>query len=210
MVGSTNGFNAPVTLSVSGLPSGTIAGFNPNPVVPPTNSGMPATLQISTSGSTPTGTSSLTVQGNSGSTTHKTAANLTVTGTVAHNPVCTAAKPNPAVLWSPNHKLIPVQILGVTDPDNLSTTIAVTAVTQDEPVNGLGAGDTSPDAVIKDQGVLLRAERAGKGNGRVYHVSFTATDSKGGNCSGTVNVSVPHDNENTAIDEGQLYNSLQP
>lgn len=131
--------------------------------------------------------------------------------TVVHqNPVCTAGQPSQAVLWPPNHKLILVQILGVTDPDNLTTTIAVTAVTQDEPVNGLGDGDTSPDAVIQGQGVLLRAERAGTGNGRVYHVSFTATDSQGGFCAGAVNVSAPHDKQSTAIDDGQRYNSLQP
>jgi K319-like protein/Kelch motif protein len=135
----------------------------------------------------------------------------TTTVTVVHqNPVCSAAQPSQAVLWPPNHKLILVNILGVTDPDNLSTTIAVTAVTQDEPVNGLGDGDTSPDAVIQGQGVLLRAERAGTGNGRVYHVSFTATESQGGSCTGAVNVSVPHDKQSTAIDDGQLYNSLQP
>lgn len=131
--------------------------------------------------------------------------------TVVHqNPVCTAAQASAAVLWPPSHKLILVQILGVTDPDNLSTTIAVTTVTQDEPINGLGDGDTSPDAVIQGQGVLLRAERAGTGNGRVYHVSFTATDSKGGSCVGAVNVTVPHDEKSTAINDGQLYNSLHP
>ncbi len=135
----------------------------------------------------------------------------TTTVTVIHqNPVCTAAQPSQAVLWPPNHKLILVQILGVTDPDNLTTTIAVTAVTQDEPVSGLGDGDTSPDAVIQGQGVLLRAERAGTGNGRVYHVSFTATESQGGSCTGAVTVSVPHDKQSMAIDDGQLYNSLQP
>jgi hypothetical protein len=135
----------------------------------------------------------------------------TTTVTVVHqNPVCTAAQASQAMLWPPNHKLIVVTILGVTDPDNLSTTIAVTAVTQDEPVNGLGDGDTSPDAVIQGQAVLLRAERAGNGNGRVYQVSFTATESKGGSCTGTVNVTVPHDKQSTAIDDGQLYNSLLP
>jgi len=135
----------------------------------------------------------------------------TTTVTVVHqNPVCSAAQPSQPILWPPNHKLIPVQIVGVTDPDNLSTTISVTSVTQDEPVNGLGDGDTSPDAVIQGQGALLRAERAGGGSGRVYQVNFTATDSKGGTCNGTVSVSVPLSSQGTAIDNGQRYNSLQP
>ena len=131
--------------------------------------------------------------------------------TVVHqNPVCTAAESKPSVLWPPNHNLIPVKILGVTDPDNRSTTIAVTAVTQDEPVKGLGDGDMSPDAVIQGQGVLLRAERSGTGNGRVYEVTFTATDSQGGTCNGKVKVSVPRDKQSSAIDNGQGTNSLLP
>jgi hypothetical protein len=131
--------------------------------------------------------------------------------TVVHqSPVCTAAQASQPVLWPPNHRLIPVQILGVTDPDNLTTTITVTAVAQDEPVNGLGDGDTSPDATIQGQGVLLRAERAGSGSGRVYVVTFTATDSMGGTCNGTVAVNVPHDKQSPVVDNGQRYNSLQP
>lgn len=72
----------------------------------------------------------------------------------------------------PNHKLVPVGIVGVTDPDNDQVTLTVTGVTQNKPVNGLGDGDTSPDAVIQGSNVLLRAERAGNGNGRVYRVTI--------------------------------------
>ncbi|MBI2877021.1 MAG: hypothetical protein HYY20_09085 [Candidatus Tectomicrobia bacterium] len=53
-------------------------------------------------------------------------------------------------------------------------------MTQDAPVNGLGDGDTSPDAVLQGSSVLLRAERSGQGNGRVYAVHFTADDGLGG------------------------------
>ena len=50
---------------------------------------------------------------------------------------------------------------------------------QDEPVNGLGDGDTAPDASgIGTSTVQIRSERADNGDGRVYHISFTATDSK--------------------------------
>lgn len=138
--------------------------------------------------------------------------------TVMHqNPVCTAAEAKPSVLWPPNHKLIPVKIIGVSDPEDLSTTITVTAVTQDEPVRGLGDGDMSPDAVVQGQGVLLRAERSGRNNGRVYVVTFTAADKLGGSCQGTVTVTVPHDRHSDdvdsrnvkIIDDGQAYNALQ-
>lgn len=35
----------------------------------------------------------------------------------------------------------------------------LTAVTQDEPVDGLGDGDTNPDTVLQDDSILLRRER---------------------------------------------------
>jgi len=75
---------------------------------------------------------------------------------------------------------VTVEILGVTYPSNAQVTIAITGVTQDEPVAGLGDGDTSPDAVFQGSTVLLRAERFASGNGRVYEVHFTADDGRGG------------------------------
>jgi hypothetical protein len=126
----------------------------------------------------------------------------TTTVTVVHQSLaCSAAKAKPSVLWPPNHKLIPVKIIGVTDPDNRSVTIQVTQVTSDEPVQGRDEGDMKPDAVIQGQGVLLRAERNGRNNGRVYVVTFTATDSPGGSCQGTVIVTVPHDRHGDDVDD---------
>ncbi len=126
-------------------------------------------------------------------------------------PVCTAASPSPARLWPADQRLVPIAILGVTDPDGDSVTIAATAVTQDEPVKGPGYGDQSPDAFIETDGsVRLRAERSGKGNGRVYQIAFTADDGLGGTCSGTVKVCVPRDRNGKCKDDGQSYNSLVP
>ncbi|MBI3014115.1 MAG: hypothetical protein HYY65_03395 [Candidatus Tectomicrobia bacterium] len=127
-------------------------------------------------------------------------------------PVCGVASAVPSLLWPPNHGLVPVSISGVTDPDDSGVAISIVGVTQDEPVNGLGDGDTSPDAVIKGDKVLLRAERSGTGNGRVYEVRFTADDGQGGACSGAVSVKVPHSNKRgvVTIDDGQLYDSTQP
>ena len=97
---------------------------------------------------------------------------------------------------------------GVSDPNDQAITITFTAVTQDELVNGLGDGDTSPDAAVSGNQILLRAERAGTGNGRVYQVQFTATDDQGGSCNGSVKVAVPHSKKDTAVDGGQLFNSF--
>jgi hypothetical protein len=87
--------------------------------------------------------------------------------------------------------MIPVEIVGVSDPDGDPVIFNITSVTQDEPIAGLGNGDTATDAVILGDQVLLRAERAGTGNGRVYLISFTVTDDLGQTCSGSIQVIVP-------------------
>jgi len=127
-------------------------------------------------------------------------------------PVCIAAQAFPTVLWSPNHQFAPVVVMGVTDPDGDSVTITVTSVTQNELVNAKGDGNTSPDAVIQDGSALVRAERSGSGKGRLYHISFKADDGKGGTCTSSVTVSVPHSLQEglTVIDNGQRYDSTVP
>ena len=133
--------------------------------------------------------------------------------TVTNNtPVCSAATASPSVLWPPNHALVPIKIVGVTDPDNDQLSLTITGVTQDEPVNGTGDGDTSPDAVIQGSGLLLRAERSGAGDGRVYFISFAAADNQGGSCTGAVQVTVPKNmsKSGAAIDSGTRYQSTAP
>jgi hypothetical protein len=124
-------------------------------------------------------------------------------------PTCNAAHAVPAVLWSPNHQFVPIAIRGVTGSNGHAVKITVTGVTQDEPVNGKGDGNTSPDALIHDGAAAVRAERSGNGNGRVYQLSFKADDRQGGVCTGAVKVGVPHSlgKGATAIDDGQVYDS---
>ena len=107
-------------------------------------------------------------------------------------PDCSQAYASPASLWPPNHKFKSVNVLGVTDPDGDPITISITSIFQDEEVNGKGDGNTSPDGKgIGSETAEVRAERQGSGNGRVYHIGFTASDGKGGTCSNTVLVGVP-------------------
>jgi uncharacterized repeat protein (TIGR01451 family) len=128
---------------------------------------------------------------------------------INHNPSCSRASAGPS-LWPPNHRLVSLSISGVSDADGDVLGIAITGVRQDEPTNGLGDGDTAVDAKIgPGNAVQLRAERSGKGNGRVYHVYFTATDPYGGSCSGDAVVGVPHDQSPNggAVDDGPSYDS---
>jgi hypothetical protein len=101
-----------------------------------------------------------------------------------------------------------VSIIGVADPDGDPVTITITRVMQDEPVNGLGDGDTSPDATgVGTSRVKVRAEGSGTGDGRVYHIGFTADDRKGGACTGEVTVCVPHSPGKACMDQGARVNS---
>jgi len=112
---------------------------------------------------------------------------------------------------SPSHKIVEITLGGVTDPDGDPTTLTVDGITQDEPTNGLGDGDQSPDGFgVGTDTPQVRAERAGIGDGRVYEISFTADDGNGGSCSGSVSVAVPHDKGKDAVDSGQNFDSTQP
>lgn len=125
-------------------------------------------------------------------------------------PDCSKAQPSVRSLWPPNHKLATVTVAGITDPDGDPVTVTVTKITQDEPVNGLGDGDTSPDGFgVGSPQARVRAERSGTGNGRVYAITVKADDGKGGTCNATVNVGVPHDQGegSVPIDDGQRYDS---
>lgn len=126
-------------------------------------------------------------------------------------PDCTNAYPSDDVLWPPNHKMVPIQILGVVDPDGDPVTITIDSIWQDEPTNGLGDGDKSPDASgIGTDTAWVRRERSGLGDGRVYKISYTATDDKGASCSCYVYVGVPHDVKDTPVDSGTIYDSTLP
>jgi Ca-activated chloride channel family protein len=127
-------------------------------------------------------------------------------------PCCMYAYADPSVLWPPNHKLVNIAIMNVTDPDGDIVKISVTSIYQDEPTNGLGDGDKSPDGFgIGTDKAQIRSERSGTMDGRVYHIYFTAEDGKGGFCEGVVQVSVPHDQRGTpAADGGPIFDSTQP
>lgn len=135
----------------------------------------------------------------------------TATTTLNHNPVCTEVTAGPN-LWPPNHKLRNITLSGATDSDGDPLTWVVNGVTQDEPTNGLGDGDTAIDAVLGSGNQLqVRAERSGLGDGRVYRIAFTVTDGRGGQCTGVATVGVPHNQSpsgRTPIDSGGVFNSL--
>jgi hypothetical protein len=109
-------------------------------------------------------------------------------------PDCSAASASPAVLWPPNHEMVPIEIVGVVDPDGDPLVITATDVSQDEAEDEPGSGNTAPDSQLDP--LAVRAERSGQGSGRVYTITFVADDGRGGECEGVVTVCVPHDQGN--------------
>ena len=127
-------------------------------------------------------------------------------------PDCSIATPSEKMLWPPNHKFQEILIGNLADSNGDDIEITINSIFQDEPVNGLGDGDTSPDAWINSDNqvvdiALVRAERGGGLDGRVYHIGFTAFDGFEG-CAGEVIVTVPHSRKGSpAQDGGPLYDS---
>ena len=80
-------------------------------------------------------------------------------------------------------------------------------MTSDEhPVTAPGTGGAQhcPDAIVCDESVELRAERAGPGDGRVYAIQVEVTDASGNVGMCQASVSVPHDESGDgAVDSGQ-------
>jgi len=107
---------------------------------------------------------------------------------------------NQLILWPPNHKMADILIeSNASDDSGLPVALSVT-VSSDEPINGLGDGDMTPDwtqpVINQETGVImlqLRAERSGSGNGREYTIAITATDQSGNSSTVNMKVVVPHD-----------------
>lgn len=90
---------------------------------------------------------------------------------------------SPSNLWPPAHNMVPVSV----DAPSGSSIISVTS---NEPESGLGNGDLSPDSQITGQlTVNLRAERDGKGPGRIYTILVQLPDQT----QNVAIVRVPHD-----------------
>lgn len=119
-----------------------------------------------------------------------------VVDTTAPTLVATASR---ASLWPPNHKLVPVEVaVQVSDACSPGPAWHLAAATSDEPTDGRGDGRTAPDLLDADVGAqdtsfLLRAERAGPGDGRAYTLTYEARDASGNVARADVVVSVPHD-----------------
>jgi hypothetical protein len=101
---------------------------------------------------------------------------------------------SPDIMWPPNHKYVEVEtVVTVYDAVDSSPTLTLVSVTSNEPDNGKGDGNTTNDIVILSDTVFkVRAERSGAGQGRVYTITYRATDASGNSAEESVTITVPH------------------
>lgn len=105
-----------------------------------------------------------------------------------------------AQVWPPNHKLVAVSFLvSATDAlSGASGTVTLVSATSSEPDNGLGDGDQPNDLQgwtvgSADVSGFVRAERSGRGAGRVYSFRYETHDAAGNVASCVASTAiVPH------------------
>jgi hypothetical protein len=109
---------------------------------------------------------------------------------------------------APNHDLEPITVaVNLTDDADSSPTVTLVAIEcADSVPAGKGTGQGRPAAQGCDEGDVadaayglddrefrLRAQRASSGPGRVYTITYEATDAAGNKAKAKTTVAVPHD-----------------
>lgn len=101
----------------------------------------------------------------------------------------------PGRLWPPNHKKVVVNAaVTVYDDTDPAPAVHLVSVTSNEPDDAPGGADgaTKGDVVVLDEYTFgLRAERSATGGGRVYTVTYRATDACGNSAEAWAIVTVP-------------------
>jgi len=170
-VEATSPAGTPVTFTVTATENGVVT------CTPPSGSSFPLGT------TTVTCTATNTVGSTSGS--------FTVTVVDTTPPDILRLTANPSSLWPPDHKMVPVTVTAqVVDNGDANPLVHIISVTSNQPVNGTGDGDTSPDWEITGPlTVNLRAERANNED-RKYTITVEAVDASGNATQSSVEVKV--------------------
>lgn len=100
-------------------------------------------------------------------------------------------------LWPPNHRMVLVATgISAHDIADGSVPVSVT-VSSNEAANGRGDGNTDQDYEITtnadgSKNVYVRAERSGRGGGRIYTIGMSSVDDAGNSTSASFEVEVAH------------------
>jgi len=101
---------------------------------------------------------------------------------------------SPDTLWPPNHKMVLITpTITATDNCDPDPVIELISITMNEEEKTKGKGHTADDIYVDENGnIYLRAERLGTGIGRIYTITYTATDASCNSSFASSTVTVPH------------------
>jgi hypothetical protein len=117
------------------------------------------------------------------------AASGEIRGFLQPEPPVVTLSATPSVLWPPNRKPVAVSIDAQISGGSGLTACEIVDVTSNESSNG---GNSGPDwEVTGPLTLMLRAERAGRGDGRVYTIAVECEDEAGVRVTEEVMVAVP-------------------
>jgi len=110
---------------------------------------------------------------------------------------------SPNKLWPPNDKLVPITAtIAVKDNYDPQPEVILESITSNE---ALESGDIQGAQYgTDDRQFLLKAEREGTIKaGRIYTVTYSATDASGNKATASATVTVPHDNDEKEKNESK-------
>jgi hypothetical protein len=120
-------------------------------------------------------------------------------------------------LWPPNHNYLTFDlrscISSVTDtcnqgvtPDGVAVSATILAYGADEPQSVIGSGNTNGDLILRpDNTFLVRPERSGTINGRVFSIWFQYLNAEGAASTALCQIGVPHDQASAPVDDGVCH-----
>ncbi|MBT2630676.1 hypothetical protein J7E76_16430 [Bacillus sp. ISL-101] len=99
-------------------------------------------------------------------------------------------------IWPPNHKMVPITAtINASDGTSEINSVVLTSITSNETLQSDDIQNSNYNKPISGStdSFELRADRLGRGNGRIYTVTYTAMDNTGNVTTKTATVTVPHD-----------------
>lgn len=118
----------------------------------------------------------------------------TVVENVDTTPPTLSISLTPDTIWPPNHKMVLINAnISVTDNSDLTPEVKLVTITCNEPIDA-NSDISGVDFGTNDRSFYIRSDRKGKQKqGRVYTVTYSATDASGNVGTNSATITIPHD-----------------